>query len=294
MVLTCNEFVHFTQYHEEFPLIRDIILNQHSITCRDSFNNEYILHCLRVFTHGIMYVTNKAQIEKRIKSKTNKYYLKGFTMFIHDPLSFSIQEKILCSDKNSKGFGKKLMEKVKDFAIENEVDEWRIYSFAEERLKRYYETFGFCYEDTVYKDGKAKVYKMYMKFYYSEDGSAIINKNKNINMRILNIQISCSNSDYIHAFLDLSHFCDQNVTFEDEFSLDKYENSRYPEGVGIIDYSDDFLISENNNNNTNNIYLYTTEDGMNKCVFIIQDENSYYFEGLINATSILGGKFEKI
>lgn len=291
MVLTCNEFVHFTQYHEEFPLIRDIILNQHSITCGDSFNNEYVSHCLRVFTHGIIYFTNKAQIGKRIKSKTDKYYLKGFTIFIYDPLSFSIQGKILCSDENSKGFGKKLMEKVKEFAIENEVNRWRIYSLAEERLKRYYETFGFYYEDTIYRDGKAKVYEMVIKFDYSEDGSVIINKNENINMMILDRQISCSNSDYISAFLDLSHFCDQNVTFEDEFSLNKYGDTPYPEGIEIMDYSDEFLISENNNNN---IYLYTTEDGMNKCVFIIQDENSYYLEGLINATSILGGKFEKI
>lgn len=290
MSLTTNEFIFFDKTDPYYDLVKRIILEQHSITCRGAFDKSYILHCFETFNVGIIYVTNKAQIGKKKRSKTDNYHLKGFVMFVHDTLACFIQGKILCSGYNSKGFGKNLLERVKIFAIDNKVNKWQIFSLAERKLRLYYETFGFSYEDTIYRDGKEKVYQMSIKFDYSNN-KVLMNVGKNINISVLDNNISSSNIEYIHGVLYLLNVENVNYTCDDEFSENVLLSSDFEEQIDLIPYDSEL---QNDIVNLDRRVIVYSKDDVNMYYICFDERLFAFYEGLKEVALILDADLTRI
>ena len=245
MQLQLNEVFHFDKSHELFySIIKKIISIQGALTCRDFFDHGYINHCLETFTDGFIIVGDKS-------NNHDRYFLKGYVLFIYDFHSSTIQGKIICANKNYRCLGRELLDNVKEFAINRKVTEWQIFSLPYERLKIYYESYGFTYIDTIYKEGKAKVYKMIYKFDYSIQKNAIPIKDLNITIRINQNNedtiVSSSNYDYMLGVLtilkiELAYSETIFFTYEDSYSKSLFVEDK----IYSISYVKNGINDENN------------------------------------------------
>lgn len=161
--------------------------------------------------------------------KSDNYFLKGYVLFVYEPIACTIQGKILCSHKNYRGLGRELLDNVKQFALNNKVVKWRIFSLPYQRLRNYYESYGFKYLDTIYRDGKAKVYKMSYTLKYGPIVNAIPIENKDITIKVNGVHIiSSSNYNYM---LGIVTILKNELAYSDTIYF-KYEND-YSESLFV-------------------------------------------------------------
>lgn len=163
-----NEPFQIDQDHAYIKDIKDIIKDQGVLVCRNEMSREYIISCLRTFDIGFVILAKKTPIEQQQRTKSSRYILKGFVLFRYEEYGGLITGKILCGRDGYNGIGRKLMECVNDFAIENRVRKWLIFSLPNEKLIKYYEDAGFTRGDIFYRNEKRKVCEMIRTFYYDK------------------------------------------------------------------------------------------------------------------------------
>lgn len=151
----------------DFKLIKSIIKEQESVTCRNELSNSYISDCLQTFTAGYIIVGNISNNSKR--GSSGKYVLKGFVLFCYDEFSTVLSGKILCGRKSYSGTGIELLNCVQSYAKNVRATRWEIYSLPYEKLMTYYENFGFTRGISIYKSGKLKVVQMAKTFEYEDE-----------------------------------------------------------------------------------------------------------------------------
>lgn len=142
------------------------------------------------------------------------------------------------------------------------------------------------YESTVFRDGKAKVFRMSIRFYYED--FVLLNKGRNINLIILNQIVSSSNTEYIQGVLSLLNFFDIYHEFADESSHNLLIEDQNIYKVKIFDYSEDFQP------NPNKRTLIYSKDDNNICFITFKPELFCFYEGLKDAAIILDGELTKI
>lgn len=157
--LISEEPIRFDKEDDNFRLFKKIILKNYNSTCKDQFEKGYINYCLSTFTNG--YILLGSNLNGRTaKSSADKYYLRGFVLFEYEERSSTVIGKIICAIKSSNPqlrIGKKLLDSVYSFVIENRVETWTINSLPFPKLVLYYEKFGFVYQRTIYARGQPKV-----------------------------------------------------------------------------------------------------------------------------------------
>lgn len=116
------------------------------------------------------------------------------------------------------------MDNVKQFALNNKVVKWRIFSLPYQRLRNYYESYGFKYIDTIYREGKAKVYEMNYILKYGQLVNATPIENENITIKVNGVHIiSSSNYNYMLGIItilknELSYSDTIYFKYEDDYS----------------------------------------------------------------------------
>jgi len=162
-----NKPIYFTKKNKE---IIKLIKSQACDVCRREFDKNYILKSLELFTDGFIILGKKAKIGKSYINKSDYFLVKCFIIFILDEFSNSIQGKIICSHKNYKGYGLKLLIETKKFILKNKITRWSIFSLPYEKLINFYEKFGFIRGIYYYsKNNELKVIEMSQTFNYLDE-----------------------------------------------------------------------------------------------------------------------------
>ena len=112
------------------------------------------------FTFGWISVLQKAQLGRRsIKSLTDRYTLLSFILCHYTPLiPEQITIELVCSTTRS---GKLMMELAEERARTLNIKRINLYSLSNDKLKRWYESLGYVYVNTIYlQPGVPKIYVM--------------------------------------------------------------------------------------------------------------------------------------
>lgn len=152
-------------FDKEDTLIKKIIKEQGYSSCRDNFTIDYINWCLQNFTYGYVNLGTKASVGRAKREISDKYFLRGYIMFVHDSYHKTIEGRIFCVMKNYKNqnIGLDLLNSVKNFGCCNGATFWRIKSLPFPKLIDYYLQYGFTKSHEVFeKNGSLKVQEMYM------------------------------------------------------------------------------------------------------------------------------------
>lgn len=161
--LLSNEPIFFDRDDPNLPLYKKIIKKN-----EDQFEKGYISSCLSSFTHGFILLGSNLN-GRAIISTVDRYYLRGYVLFQYDPRLALVTGKNICAIKNSNPdvkIGRKLLNAVYSFILENKVETWKINSTP--KLISYYENFEFEQCNTIYVRGKAKVVRMIRLIHYDE------------------------------------------------------------------------------------------------------------------------------
>lgn len=185
---------------EKLKIIKKIIKDQCGTTCRFEFDKEYISKCLMNFEFGFILLSRRQATYGTNKGRKDLYNLKAFMLFNYDTLIRTITGRIICAIKTigDIGNGKRLMDSVFKFGYENKALVWDLSSLPYDKLLKYYESFGFIYNDTIYDRGEKKVYKMSYKF--TEENRSIFYEGLSrykLNSNIHNISMKLSNSPIV-------------------------------------------------------------------------------------------------
>jgi hypothetical protein len=144
----------------EIKQIKDLIKKQGDKACQNQLSIESISESVSKFTFGWVSVLQKAQLGRRsIKSLTDRYTLLSFILCHYTPLiPEQITIELVCSTTRS---GKLMMELAEERARTLNIKRINLYSLSNDKLKRWYESLGYVYVNTIYlQPGVPKIYVM--------------------------------------------------------------------------------------------------------------------------------------
>jgi hypothetical protein len=152
------ELVYIEPSNNEIKNIRELIKTQGLSTCKNKVNIEYISKKTSSFTFGWMSAIPKAQLGRRsIKNINDRFSLNAFVLCSYTPNApDQVVVELICSVNK---IGKLLMELVEDKVKSMGIKKLQLYSLANDKLKKWYESLGY----SVYTDfniGNEEVYAM--------------------------------------------------------------------------------------------------------------------------------------
>lgn len=132
-----------------------------------TIDEEYVVNQFANYTHACV-ILGESPFGLKNKPYIGDYrLLKAFMMFryIEDNGEKIFYGISICCDKRFKGYGKYLLQYMKDLAIENGVKRWIINSLNEPTLIDYYKRFGFIpIGERDMQEGSVKTLTMKMFF----------------------------------------------------------------------------------------------------------------------------------
>lgn len=188
---------------EKLRLIKKIIKDQYNVTCRCQIDKDHILESLEDFGHGFILLNRKQPKYGDKKGRKDLYYLKSFILFNYNKFNKIITELVVCSVKTISeiGNGRRLMDSVFKFGYENDAILWELKSLPYDKLLEYYQKLGFIFVDTIYYNGKKKIYRM--EYTFTEENKNIfytwLSKYRLTNDDY-NISFKVSNSPITHSY----------------------------------------------------------------------------------------------
>lgn len=150
--------------------IKLLIKEQGFSCCREELPREHILWCIQNFSYGYA-IVGKIVSGKSYRSKSSQYLLKAYILFLTNPMSNTIEGRILCSKEcyKSENYGVILLDCVKTYGERSGFVRFDIQALPFERLLRFYTKFGFVRGETILdKKGNAKVIEMSMQLTETE------------------------------------------------------------------------------------------------------------------------------
>jgi hypothetical protein len=155
-------FLYIEPTMDEISNYKKIIKKQGILVCRDQLDIYTIVESVDHFTFGFLHISEKAQIGKRkINSFEEKFNLNGFVLCLYNPiLPDELSIELICATKQSK-IGKTMMEIVEEKAREMNIRKLTLNCIANEKLRAWYESFGFVFVKTInLRNDIPKVYYM--------------------------------------------------------------------------------------------------------------------------------------
>ena len=131
-------------------LYKKLIKDQGVTTCRDQLSMSVISSAVDSFLFGFLHVSKKAQVGRRRLSPRDDFQINGFifcTFVPSSPHELTIQ--LICASKQSH-LGKVLMQAVENKAKTMNVSSLRLHCLDNRKLRTWYESLGFTYQETIY------------------------------------------------------------------------------------------------------------------------------------------------
>jgi hypothetical protein len=153
----------FFPYTENVKFFTNILKTQGVEVCQNKLEKQWTSKALSSYSHGKVYITQKAQIGRRsLKRNEDKYLVQGFILCRMDENRPEIATiDVVCSRENSK-VGHVLMEMMEEYCKNTELVKLiQLLCLPEARLKKWYENLGFhASEITIWDGKKPKAYLM--------------------------------------------------------------------------------------------------------------------------------------
>lgn len=148
---------------ENIKFFTQILKSQGVDVCQNKLERDWISKSLHSFSHGKVYITQKAQIGRRsLKRDEDKFLVHGFILCrINDTNPEIAMIDVVCSRQNSK-IGKLLMEMMEEYCRTiGKIKLMQLLCLPEDKLKKWYENLGFkSSEITIWDGKKPKAYLM--------------------------------------------------------------------------------------------------------------------------------------
>ena len=136
-------------------VVKEAVKVQGTIICRDAFHQEMLEYALRKFNYGYAFY----KIGQKGIGKNGEIRVTSFILFSVRPLVNELSVQMLCGRSAHKD--QLLLDRVKQYAEENDITVIRLYALPESRLLEFYLKNGFIQTDIVLeKSGAVNAYEM--------------------------------------------------------------------------------------------------------------------------------------
>ena len=163
--------IFFKKDDDYSDLFCGIIDAQNEECCTSKIDDGYMSRSLHEFTHGYIILGETEEENRRYRGY--EYTLKAFVIFEYKNykhLGGTIKGKAICCNPKNRGYGRILLDSIKNLACENDIRRWIIHALSFEKLILYYMGFGFeKYRKEDVPDGIRKTILMVMRFDNMED-----------------------------------------------------------------------------------------------------------------------------
>lgn len=144
--------------------VKKILKKQGNRACRDKIHEKTLLNSIHKFDYGFVILKNKAIIGSIKKNSSDKFLLVSFILFKIDYIDDKkyIFIDLLCSDEKYKkeNYGKILLEKCFEYALNNDIDYVQLHALNEVKLIEWYMNNGFSVVSPIKINDTIKVYIM--------------------------------------------------------------------------------------------------------------------------------------
>jgi hypothetical protein len=134
--------------------------------CQNKIERDWITKSLNSFSHGKIYMTQKAQIGRRsLKRDEDKFLVHGFVLCRMDENNREMAWiDVVCSRENSK-IGRVLMEMMEEYCRSiTSIKIIQLMCLPEPKLKKWYVDLGFIASEITIWDGKKPKAYLMQKF----------------------------------------------------------------------------------------------------------------------------------